>query len=131
MPRRFKVVSVNRVNNCCLNYGTTHGPESKLLQTSNREQSKALNPVYIRIAFPFFVEYNQSENQFKENLKTSNREDKNDLESFLRPVDKKSRPKALDLEERPIFSLHKKCRFLAAANAIRMRSRGTREHNCN
>ena len=71
-----------------------HGPESKLLQTSNREQSKALNSVYIRIAFPFFVEYNQSENQFKENLKMSNREDKNDLESFLRPVDKKSRPKA-------------------------------------
>ena len=53
----------------------THGPESKLLQTSNREQSKTLNPVCTRTAFPFFVEYNQSENQFKENLKTSNRED--------------------------------------------------------
>ena len=50
-PRRFKVVFVNRINNCYPSYVTkarhldrvltkqgTHGPESELLETSDRKR---------------------------------------------------------------------------------------------
>ena len=107
MPRRFKVVSKNRINNCWPSYATKtlhlaswpnrprtvqnqsttnpykraivndrKGKSSRIHVPCNdlvlcRLRSKQLSPVCTGTAFPF-VECNQSENQFKENLNTSN-----------------------------------------------------------
>ena len=93
---------------------------------------------------PFFVECNQSENQFKENLKTSNKtkaktESKcvlascyfllHVLFSLARVVARVCEAQSpwKNLEGRPNRSLHKKSGFLAPANEIRMRSLVPRE----
>ena len=107
------------------------GTESKLLQTSNRERSienpnRLANTCFAMMYSSFSpevkkpqsslhwdcIECNQSENQFKENLKTSNRtkeakkESKNDLPSFFCPG-----PKPLKIKVAMSHSTWKMDRF--------------------
>ena len=130
MPRRFKVVSVNRINNCCPSYATKATSNRAICNmqyaTSNMQQaivnerkrkssrihvlcddlvlfrlrSKKLSPVCNGTGF-LFVESNRSENQFQENLHTSNRtndaktEGKDYLASFCAQWTQNRGPKPL------------------------------------
>ena len=121
----------------------TH-PETKLLQTTGKRaiandrkcKSSHIHVLQVCDDEFCFVESNQSDNQVKD-LKTSNRtkeakkESKNNLASFLCPVDTKTRPKALN-KLRGVANLQysQKYRFLAPAKEIRMRALVPRErHN--
>ena len=99
-----------------------------------RLRSKKLSPVCTEPAF-LFVECNRSENQFQENLNTSNRtkdaktEGKNYLASFCAQWTQKRGPKPLQ-KLRGVAKLQSKnLGFSRLRNKIRMRSLVPRERN--
>ena len=168
MPRRFKVVSVNRINNCCPIYATEAPFISHPDQTGHActiqnqsyykqwtiENTKRLHmlcddvvqQISVQSALglhSLFCRLMQSEwkpvQRKSQNVEKDERCQKKRVKitwcQFCVQWTVKNEAQSCWKKPRgggggrPICSLRRKCRFLAAANKISMRSQGTRERN--
>ena len=147
MPSLFKVVSVNRIHNCCPSYATKalylaswpsrprtvqNRNHNRAIVNDRKHKSSRIHVLCYDVALPFLSNAIRGKPSSKKTSKRRTERKKPKKKAKMTYPRFASRPKApkKSLAKRPICSLHKIFRFLTSANEIRMRSL-VRERNDN